>query len=107
TGYTQSVWPAEWHNASCEISVKSPLLIFPAGDPLRNGLRYNSALKNDTVTQAELNELRILVSNLLGNSTEISGYINAMDFALCTYLLSVYRLERLRLVIYQTLKKNN
>uniref|UniRef100_H2ZBY1 1-phosphatidylinositol 4-kinase n=1 Tax=Ciona savignyi TaxID=51511 RepID=H2ZBY1_CIOSA len=98
-----NVWPAEWHIASCEISVKSPLLIFPAGDPLRNGLRYNSALKNDTVTQVSVKTVvitNIPVVLLKSPSANLlhSGYINAMDFALCTYLLSVYRLERLRVL---------
>ncbi|XP_076804178.1 phosphatidylinositol 4-kinase alpha-like [Clavelina lepadiformis] len=94
----QNFWPAEWHDGTCEISVKSPLLVFPGGDPLRNGLQYTSALKNDAVTPAELSELRMVLSTCLQNNTEVSTLINQMDFAMCTYLLSVYRLERLRVL---------
>ena len=49
-----------------------------------------------TVFQAELNEVRTSLLEALSNPAEIITLVNRLNFGQCTYLLSVYRLESLR-----------
>ncbi|KAK3083088.1 hypothetical protein FSP39_013642 [Pinctada imbricata] len=89
------IWPHEWFQGVCEIATKSPLLI--SGEHLRSDLLYTVALRNDTVGPAELNDLRTNISSLLENPPDVYSLIMKLSFAQCTYLLSVYKLETLRL----------
>lgn len=89
--------PTGWYEAVSLISVKSPLLIFTGGEPLKSELQYNSALKNDAITQSELTQLKNSIISVLGTS-DVTSVINEMKFAYCGYLLSVYKLESLRVL---------
>ncbi|XP_038059018.1 phosphatidylinositol 4-kinase alpha-like [Patiria miniata] len=92
------LWPREWYEGVCIVAVKSPLLTSFQGEHLRSQLQYTSALRNDSVSYNDLNELRQTILTLLHSPAEIVPYVNKLDFAQCTYLLSVYQLETLRVM---------
>ncbi len=92
------LWPREWYEGVCDIAVKSPLLTSIQGEHLRSELQYNSALRNDSVSYNDLNEFRQTILTLLQSPAEIVPFVNKLNFAQCTYLLSVYQLETLRVM---------
>ncbi|PZC72006.1 hypothetical protein B5X24_HaOG212067 [Helicoverpa armigera] len=59
-------------------------------------LQYTSAVRNDSVSINELQELKTQISNLLDHPPEVTVFVNKLTFAPCMYLLSVYWLETLR-----------
>ncbi|XP_030847458.1 phosphatidylinositol 4-kinase alpha isoform X1 [Strongylocentrotus purpuratus] len=93
---TRRLWPKEWYEGVCHIAAKSPLLTSSPGEHLRSELQYNSALRNDSMTYNDLNELRQNILGLMEHSPEVTVIVNKLNFAQCTYLLSVHRLETLR-----------
>ncbi|CAM1325927.1 PI4KA (predicted) [Pycnogonum litorale] len=88
------LWPREWHDGVKVIATKSPLLI--SREHLRSELLYNSALRNDSASLGEVVKLRTQLNNVLEHPSEVTPIINKLNFAQCTYLLSVYWLETLR-----------
>uniref|UniRef100_A0A1I7XCJ4 HEAT repeat-containing protein 1 n=1 Tax=Heterorhabditis bacteriophora TaxID=37862 RepID=A0A1I7XCJ4_HETBA len=88
------LWPEEWFNAVCEIATKSPVLV--AQENLRSELIDNAAIRSDTISPNELQEFRNTVCSELAHPPEIVPIVNRMDFAQCTYLLSVLRMEKMR-----------
>lgn len=97
-GFTSgtSLWPREWYDGVKEIASKSPLLISRSREHLRSDLLYNSAIRNETVSVGELQEIRNQILGDLNNPTDIQPVINKLSFAQCTFLLSVCRLETFR-----------
>ncbi|VDO94030.1 unnamed protein product [Soboliphyme baturini] len=89
------LWPVEWYNAVCAVSVKSPLLTVQ--DNLRSAIK-GFAIATDIVDPAHLQELRNNLLARLGHATEVIPFVNKMEFLQCVYLLSVLRLETLRVV---------
>lgn len=80
-----------------EIAVKSPYLVSQTS--LRSDLRelqYTSAVRNDSVSMNELQELKTQILNLLDHTPDVTVIVNKLTFAPCMYLLSVYWLETLR-----------
>lgn len=95
-GFTNArLWPTDWIQGVQEIAAKSPLLISqtPHKSEMRE-LNYSSAIRSDSVS---LNELRSQILLLLDHPpAEVTAFIHKLTFAQCTYLLSVYWLETLR-----------
>ncbi|XP_055848789.1 phosphatidylinositol 4-kinase alpha isoform X1 [Episyrphus balteatus] len=95
-GFTNSrLWPADWYQGVQQIAAKSPLLISQTAhkSDMRE-LNYTTAIKSDSVS---LNELRSQILLLLDHPpAEVTACINKLTFAQCTFLLSVYWLETLR-----------
>lgn len=80
-----------------EIAEKSPYLVSQTSSRSEmRELQYTSAVRNDSVSLTELQELKTQILNLLDHPADITAYVNKLSFAQCTYLLSVYWLETLR-----------
>ncbi|XP_045770623.1 phosphatidylinositol 4-kinase alpha [Maniola jurtina] len=91
------LWPQEWYAGVKEIAVKSPFLVSQTS--LRSEMRelqYTSAVRNDSVSINELQELKTQILNLLDHQQEVTVIVPKLTFAPCMYLLSVYWLETLR-----------
>jgi phosphatidylinositol 4-kinase len=94
------LWPAEWLNAVRDIAAKSPSLLSAGSEQyLGRELMYGSALRNENVTAPELADLRTNLLDLLTGPPDLITDVNKLTAAQCTYLMSVYRLESLRLVL--------
>lgn len=95
-GFTSdtSLWPKEWLACVKEIASKSPLL--KSREHLRSELQYNTAIRNDSATMDELVEVRNQILSDLDHPAEIVSIVNRLNFAQCTYLMSVYRMEAFR-----------
>lgn len=87
------LWPSEWYEGVCEISTKSPLLLFT--EPLKSELEHNSALVSDTLNQTELHDMKTKLIQLIGNNIDISPILTKMNVTQIAFLMSVYRLESL------------
>ncbi|KAK0074484.1 hypothetical protein PV325_008278, partial [Microctonus aethiopoides] len=91
------IWPTEWYEGVKEIAVKSPYLIAQTNAKLEmRELQYTSAVRNESVSMSELQELRNQISKLSIRSSDIAAYVAKMQFAQITHLLSVYWVETLR-----------
>ncbi|XP_050667764.1 phosphatidylinositol 4-kinase alpha isoform X1 [Leptidea sinapis] len=91
------LWPQEWYAGVKEIAAKSPFLVSQTS--LRSEMRelqYTSAVRNDSVSINELQELKTQILNLLDHQPDVTVIVNKLSFAPCMYLLSVYWLETLR-----------
>ncbi|EEB20254.1 Phosphatidylinositol 4-kinase alpha, putative [Pediculus humanus corporis] len=98
TAHDSGLWPSYWYDGVKEIAVKSPYLVTRTSS--KSGMRelqYTSAVRNDSVSLTELQELKNQILNLLNHPADVTTYINKLSFAQCCYLLSVYWLEILRI----------
>ncbi|XP_077290371.1 phosphatidylinositol 4-kinase III alpha isoform X2 [Arctopsyche grandis] len=97
TAAESGLWPVEWYVGVKEIAEKSPYLVSQTSSRSEmRELQYTSAVRNDSVSLTELQELKTQILNLLEHPADITAYVNKLSFAQCTYLLSVYWLETLR-----------
>ncbi|KAG6449776.1 hypothetical protein O3G_MSEX006205 [Manduca sexta] len=97
TAAESGLWPQEWYTGVKEIAVKSPFLVSQTS--LRSEFRelhYTSAVRNDSVSMNELQELKTQILNLLEHPPDVTVIVNKLMFAPCMYILSVYWLETLR-----------
>ncbi|KAH1001445.1 hypothetical protein HUJ04_005466 [Dendroctonus ponderosae] len=100
-GFTASdsgLWPAEWYEGVKEIAAKSPALVSPTSSRSEmRELQYTSAVKNDSVSITELQELKNQILDRLRHPADVTAIVNnKLTFAQCTFLLSVYWVEILR-----------
>ena len=65
---------------------------------LKSLWKHNSKRFVSSNKQNDLNEFRQTILTLLQSPAEIVPYVNKLNFAQCTYLLSVYQLETLRVM---------
>lgn len=91
------------YNSAMKNDTVTPVRILPLSVQSAQVLGYDSDRSGDSpvsfpqpALQAELSELRSTIINLLDPAPEVSALISKLDFAMSTYLLSVYRLEYMR-----------
>lgn len=95
--FPKGLWPPEWYEGVKEIAVKSPYLVSQSSSRSEmRELQYTSAVRNDSVSPNELQELKSNILLLLEHPTDVTAYVNKLTFAQSTYLLSVYWLETMR-----------
>lgn len=93
------LWPTEWYNGVKGIAVKSPWLVSQTSSRSEmRELQYTSAVRNESVSLTQLQELKTQINGLLNHPTDVAALVNKLSFAQCMFLLSVYWLETLRLV---------
>ncbi|KAG7162490.1 Phosphatidylinositol 4-kinase alpha-like [Homarus americanus] len=84
-GFTQQesgLWPADWHMAVCDIAVTSPLLLSHTKHRSEmKELKYTYAVRDDSVSVSELNELRQQILSLLEHTADVTQIINKFSFA--------------------------
>lgn len=90
------LWPLNWYQGVQNIAVKSPLLISLTTNKLEiRELNYTTAIKGDSISVTDLrNQILLLLEH---PPAEVVTCINKLTFYQCTYLLSVYWLETLRI----------
>lgn len=96
---SERLWPSDWVQALKHIAAKSPLLVSPSAAAHRAErlelTNLTAAIRSDTIG---VNELRAQCVQLLERPTaDVQSAINKFTFTQCTYLLSVYWLETLRI----------
>uniref|UniRef100_A0A5S6Q402 1-phosphatidylinositol 4-kinase n=1 Tax=Trichuris muris TaxID=70415 RepID=A0A5S6Q402_TRIMR len=87
------LWPQHWYDGVCAIAVTSPVLVFP--DSLRL-VTKGLAISSDSINPTDLQEFRNNLLSQLNHPPDVVPLVNKMDFAQCVYLLTVLRLETLR-----------
>ncbi|XP_065168456.1 phosphatidylinositol 4-kinase alpha isoform X3 [Atheta coriaria] len=98
TAADSGLWPVEWYEGVKEIAIKTPALVSQTSSRSEmRGLQYTSAVRNESVSINELHELRTQILDLLRGATDVSAHVNKLSFAECSFLLSVYWVETLRI----------
>uniref|UniRef100_A0AC34RIU1 1-phosphatidylinositol 4-kinase n=1 Tax=Panagrolaimus sp. JU765 TaxID=591449 RepID=A0AC34RIU1_9BILA len=90
------LWPEEWYTTVCMIASRSPVLV--ANENLKSELIDNAAIRMSGITPLEIQELRNTVCQELNQSADVVALVNRMDVAQCLYLLSVCRMEKMRVL---------
>lgn len=98
-----SFWPQEWFESVQQIASKSPVLI--GAGHLRE-LTYGLALKNEDISQTDVNQLRMSLLEQIGQVQEILPLINKLQFGPMSLLYSVYQLESLRVTVNTNMVQN-
>ncbi|CAD5222232.1 unnamed protein product [Bursaphelenchus xylophilus] len=90
------LWPDDWYKALCQVAVKAPVLTVM--ENLKSEMIENAAIKMDSLPLSDVQERRNLVMKEVPQTPEITTIISRLDYAQCTYLLSVCRTEKMRVI---------
>ncbi|CAI8048545.1 Phosphatidylinositol 4-kinase alpha [Geodia barretti] len=99
-GFSESagVFPAGWYRSVQAVARKSPLLLsMGAGQFLDKELELNRPLRIESIGQGDVQEARQSLLDGLDRSLELDRLVVRLSFSQCLYLISIHRLETLRL----------